>query len=40
MSIESIRIVDTDNQKYGFLYGLWPIAWIIIMSVFLYKISV
>ncbi|HDR4870445.1 TPA: L-lactate permease [Bacillus cereus] len=26
--------------RYGFLYGLWPIAWIIIMSVFLYKISV
>ncbi|HDR8063188.1 L-lactate permease [Bacillus thuringiensis] len=25
---------------YGFLYGLWPIAWIILMSVFLYKISV
>lgn len=25
---------------YGFLYGLWPIAWIIIMSVFLYTISV
>ncbi|PEA48113.1 L-lactate permease [Bacillus thuringiensis] len=25
---------------YGFLYGLWPIAWIIIMSVFLYKIFV
>ncbi|WP_242247613.1 L-lactate permease [Bacillus cereus group sp. BfR-BA-01523] len=25
---------------YGFLYGLWPITWIIIMSVFLYKISV
>ncbi|MGH0930173.1 L-lactate permease [Bacillus mycoides] len=25
---------------YGFLYGLWPIAWIIIVSVFLYKISV
>ncbi|HFU6609385.1 L-lactate permease [Bacillus cereus group sp. TH43LC] len=25
---------------YGFLYGLWPIAWIIVMSVFLYKISV
>ncbi|MGG0237375.1 lactate permease LctP family transporter [Bacillus rhizoplanae] len=25
---------------YGFAYGLWPIAWIIIMSVFLYKISV
>ncbi|KEK25413.1 lactate permease LctP family transporter [Bacillus gaemokensis] len=25
---------------YGFTYGLWPIAWIIVMSVFLYKISV
>lgn len=25
---------------YGFLYGLWPIAWIIIGTVFLYKISV
>ena len=25
---------------YGFLYGLWPIAWIIIGAVFLYKISV
>ncbi|MDC2866162.1 lactate permease LctP family transporter [Bacillus sp. BP-3] len=25
---------------YGFAYGLWPIAWIIVMSVFLYKISV
>lgn len=25
---------------YGFGYGLWPIAWIIITSVFLYKISV
>lgn len=25
---------------YGFLYGLWPIAWIIIAAVFLYKISV
>ncbi|CAM4062980.1 L-lactate permease [Bacillus manliponensis] len=25
---------------YGFAYGLWPIAWIIITSVFLYKISV
>ncbi|KFN04457.1 L-lactate permease [Bacillus clarus] len=25
---------------YGFLYGLWPIAWIIVTSVFLYKISV
>lgn len=25
---------------YGFLYGLWPISWIIIPAVFLYKISV
>lgn len=25
---------------YGFLYGLWPIAWIIIAAVFVYKISV
>lgn len=25
---------------YGFLYGLWPIAWIIIAAVFLYKITV
>lgn len=25
---------------YGFLYGLWPIAWIIICAVFLYKVSV
>ena len=25
---------------YGFLYGLWPIAWIIITAVFLYKITV
>ena len=25
---------------YGFFYGLWPIAWIIIRAVFLYKISV
>lgn len=25
---------------YGFLYGLWPIAWIIVAAVFLYKISV
>lgn len=24
----------------GFLYGLWPIAWIIIAAVFLYKLSV
>ena len=25
---------------YGFLYGLWPIAWIIIAAVFLYKVVV
>lgn len=25
---------------YGFLYGLWPIAWIIVTAVFLYKITV
>ena len=25
---------------YGFLYGLWPIAWIIVCSVFLYKVTV
>ncbi|WP_303748340.1 L-lactate permease [Stenotrophomonas pigmentata] len=25
---------------FGFLYGLWPIAWIIIGAVFLYKVSV
>lgn len=25
---------------YGFMYGLWPIAWIIIAAVFVYKISV
>jgi lactate permease len=25
---------------YGFLYGLWPISWIIVTAVFLYKITV
>ena len=25
---------------YGFFYGLWPIAWIIIGAVFLYKVTV
>ncbi|WP_313218544.1 L-lactate permease [Stenotrophomonas sp.] len=25
---------------YGFFYGLWPIAWIILGAVFLYKVSV
>ncbi|MDA8450478.1 L-lactate permease [Acidovorax sp. NCPPB 3859] len=28
------------SAVYGFLYGLWPIAWIILAAVFLYKISV
>jgi L-lactate permease len=28
------------SAVYGFFYGLWPIAWIIIGAVFLYKISV
>lgn len=25
---------------YGFFYGLWPIAWIILCAIFLYKLSV
>lgn len=25
---------------YGFLYGIWPISWIIVTAVFLYKITV
>lgn len=28
------------SGAYGFLYGLWPIAWIIVGAVFLYKVSV
>ncbi|RJF79682.1 L-lactate permease [Azospirillum cavernae] len=28
------------SAVYGFLYGLWPIAWIIVGAVFLYKITV
>ncbi|WP_263831793.1 lactate permease LctP family transporter [Sulfurospirillum oryzae] len=28
------------SAGYGFLYGLWPIAWIIVASVFLYKLTV
>ena len=28
------------SAVYGFLYGLWPIAWIIIAAVFVYKITV
>ena len=25
---------------YGFLFGLWPISWIIVAAVFLYKLTV
>ncbi|MEB4593147.1 L-lactate permease [Candidatus Thiothrix sp. Deng01] len=28
------------SAGYGFMYGLWPIAWIIVAAVFLYKITV
>lgn len=28
------------SALHGFLYGLWPIAWIIITAVFLYKLTV
>ena len=28
------------SAGYGFVYGLWPIAWIIVASVFLYKLTV
>lgn len=28
------------SASYGFLFGLWPIAWIIVASVFLYKLTV
>ena len=28
------------SAGYGFFYGLWPIAWIIVTAVFLYKITV
>lgn len=28
------------SAVYGFFYGLWPIAWIIVGAVFLYKISI
>jgi lactate permease len=28
------------SAGYGFMFGLWPIAWIIIASVFLYKLTV
>ena len=28
------------SAVYGFMYGLWPIAWIIVAAVFVYKFSV
>src|SRR6185369_4468062 len=28
------------SAGYGFFYGLWPIAWIIVTAVFLYKVTV
>ncbi len=28
------------SAGYGFLFGLWPIAWIILTAVFLYKVTV
>ncbi len=28
------------SAGYGFAYGLWPIAWIIVAAVFLYKLTV
>lgn len=28
------------SAAYGFLFGLWPIAWILITAVFLYKVTV
>ncbi|WP_087747617.1 MULTISPECIES: L-lactate permease [unclassified Acidovorax] len=28
------------SAVYGFFYGLWPIAWIIVAAVFLYRLSV
>ena len=27
------------SAVYGFFYGLWPIAWIIVAAVFLYQLS-
>jgi len=28
------------SAAYGFVYGLWPIAWIIVTAIFLYKVTV
>lgn len=33
-------IMVASSFLYGFLYGMWPIAWIIVAAIFLYKISV
>lgn len=30
----------TGSFIYGFLYGMWPIAWIIVAAIFLYKLTV
>lgn len=32
--------MTVSSALYGFVYGLWPIAWIIITAVFLYKLTV
>ena len=32
--------MELSAAVYGFFYGLWPIAWIIIGAVFLYKVTV
>lgn len=33
-------IMVASSFVYGFLYGLWPIAWIIVAAIFLYKLSI
>jgi len=33
-------IMALSASVYGFFYGLWPIAWIIVAAVFLYKITI
>ena len=35
-----IALGVVSSALYGFAYGLWPIAWIIVTAVFLYKITV
>ncbi|MGC6745837.1 L-lactate permease [Escherichia coli] len=39
-SIKCRSLTRWPRWFYGFFYGLWPIAWIIIAAVFVYKISV